>query len=439
MTNSPDLAAKPTPSAAATDSSPTHQSSPVYPDQRQAWMVVAGMAVSLCILFGSTLNSFGVFIPPITQTFLSTNEESANIASAFMLTMTLAMPLAGWLLDRIGPRAVMSSGAVLMGLGYFLASMSNDISSITLAMAVSGAGVGASTYIPSIALVMRWVDLKHQGLALGLMLSGGSIGAMILPMLLTHITELYNWRVAMQFIATLALLVCVPILLWLARLPQQPLPDSNQTSNLQNLSGKSIGQALRMPRYWLWVGVQILATLSTLGIIVNVIPYLISVGYSPQEAATMFAFKSVAGLLGSFTFGVLSSRWDIKPLLMVGMAIGGFGIFALLLGNDPSFGFGAIVAFTVAWGATFNLVNQLSPMLMEETVGQRNFGTLLGIGNLIAGVGAAFSPKLIGYLLDTSGNYSTALMLCAACMIAALIPLAFLPKRIPVSSTEQAQ
>ena len=128
-----------------------------------------------------------------------------------------------------------------------------------------------------------------------------------------------------------------------------------------------------MPRYWLWVGLQILTTLSTLGIIVNVIPYLISVGYSPQEAATMFAFKSVAGLLGSFTFGILSSRWDIKPLLMVGMAIGGFAILALLLGNDPS------------------------------------------------------------------GNYSTALMLCAACMIAALIPLAFLPKRIPISSTEHTE
>ena len=432
MTNSHDLAAKPTPRETATGS----QQTPVYPDQRKAWIVVAGMAVSLCILFGSTLNSFGVFIPQITKTLLSTNEESANIASAFMLMMTVAMPLAGWLLDRIGPRAVMSTGAALMGLGYLLASVSHDINSITLAMAVSGAGVGASTYIPSIALIMRWVDLKHQGLALGLMLSGGSIGSMIFPILLTHITELYNWRVAMQFIAALALLICVPILLWLARLPKQAGSSSDQHNNLQRLTGKSIGQAMRMPRYWLWVGLQILTTLSTLGIIVNVIPYLMSVGYSPQEAATMFAFKSVAGLLGSFTFGILSSRWDIKPLLMVGLAIGGFGILALLLGNDPSFGFAAIVAFTVAWGATFNLVNQLSPMLMEETVGQRNFGTLLGIGNLIAGVGAAFSPKLIGYLLDTSGNYSTALMLCAGCMIAALIPLAFLPKRIPISTTD---
>lgn len=434
MINSQDIAAKPY--NTAPNSVAVHTPAHAQPDQRQAWIVVAGMAVTLCILFGTTLNSFGVFVPPITQTFMSSNEETGNIASVFMLTMTLAMPLAGWLLDRIGPRAVMTSGAALMGIGYFLASVSQDLSSITLAMAVSGAGVGASTYIPSIALVMRWVELKRQGLALGVMLSGGSIGAMIFPILLTHITELYSWRVAMQFIAALGLLICVPVLLWLARLPKQPLPTDDDYSGPQERSGHSIGQALRLPRYWLWVALQILMTLSTLGIIVNMIPYLISVGYSPKEAATVFAFKSVAGLSGSFIFGLLSSRWDAKPLLMIGAAIGGFGILALLLATDPAFGFAAVVAFIIAWGATFNLVNQLSPMLMEQTVGQRNFGTLLGIGSLIAGVGAAFSPKLVGYLLDSSGSYSTALLLCAACMVGAIIPIAFQPKRIPVNTVK---
>lgn len=407
----------------------------LYPNQRQAWLVVASMAVSLCILFGTTLNSFGVFIKPIADTFLTSNEQTGNIASAFMLTMTLAMPLAGLLLDRIGPRIVMTSGALLVALGYFLASVSQDINTITIAMAISGAGVGASTYVPAIALIMRWVELKRQGLALGVMLSGGSIGAMIFPMLLTHISELYHWRTAMQFITAMALLICVPLLLWLARLPSQPLPGTEAHSNVQERTGVSIVSAFKLPRYWLWVALQILTTLSALGIIVNVIPYLISIGYTAQEAATMFAFKSVAGLLGSFVFGILSARWDIKPLLMVGLAIAGFGILALLLAKDPSFGFTAVIVFTVAWGATFNLVNQLSPMLMEQTVGQRNFGTLLGIGNLIAGVGAAFSPKLIGYLLDTTESYSIALILCAACMIGALIPLAFQPKRIPNSST----
>ncbi|MCK9533410.1 MAG: MFS transporter [Pseudomonas sp.] len=434
MMNSQDVAAKPTPRDTVSGSINPKAQAHVYPNQRQAWIVVAGMALTLFLLFGTTLNSFGVFIPPITTTFQSSHEQTANIPSAFMLTMTLAMPLAGWLLDRIGPRAVMTTGAMLTGLGYVLASMSQDIDSVTLAMAVSGAGVGASTYVPAIALVMRWVELKRQGLALGAMLSGATLGTIIFPILLTHIIELYGWRFAMQCIAALALLICVPLLLWLARLPSQPLPGSEAHTNRQELSGRSISQALRLPRYWLWVALQLLMTFSTLGIFINLIPYLISVGYTPQEAAATFAIKSVAGLSGSFLFGLLSSRWGIKPLLMVGTAIGGFGVLALLLAHDPSIGFSAVLVFSIAWGATFNLVNQLSPMLMEETVGQRNFGTLLGIGSLIAGVGGAYSPKLIGYLLDTSGSYSIALMLCALCMFGAMIPIAFQPKRVPVST-----
>ncbi len=434
MNNSHDAVAQPTAGQTANDSPQTQAYVHIYPDQRQAWIVVAAMAATMCILFGTTISSFGVFIPALTQTFASTNEQTANVATAFMVAMTLAMPLAGWLLDRIGPRTVMSAGALLMGAGYLMASVSHDINTVTLAMALSGIGVGASTYIPAIALVMRWVELKRQGLALGVLLSGGSIGTMIFPILLTYMTELHGWRFAMQAIAAITLLLCVPLLLRLARLPSKPLAGAYGQHSTQQLAGVSILKALRLPRYWLWIALQVLMSFSTLGIVVNMIPYLVSVGYSQQEAATLFALKSAVGLGGSFLFGVLSSRWNIKPILMIGMAIGGFSIFTLLLANDPTFGFSAVLFFTIAWGATFNLVNQLSPILMEETVGQRNFGALLGIGNLIGGLAGAFSPKLVGYLLDTSGTYSLALILCAACMLAAIVPIALQRTRLAVSA-----
>ncbi|MNR02259.1 hypothetical protein D3C85_1181030 [compost metagenome] len=57
-------------------------------------------------------------------------------------------------------------------------------------------------------------------------------------------------------------------------------------------------------------------------------------------------------------------------------------------------------------------------------MGQRNFGSLLGIGNLIAGLGSAFSPEAVGYLVDTTHSYSLALLLCAALAAAALLPIA---------------
>ena len=240
------------------------------PDQRQAWRVVIGMAVTVCILFGTTISAFGVFTPHITTTFQSSNEQTANIATAFIFSMTLAMPLAGWLLDRVGPRLVMTLGTLLMGSGYLFASVSQDINSLILALALSGLGVGASTYIPATALVMRWVELKRQALALGVLVSGISMGTIIFPMLLTYITELYDWRFAMQLIAALAFLVCVPLLLWLARLPCQPLPGSEEHCNMVELTGQTVKQALRLPRYWLWVAMQVLLTFSTLGIVINI-------------------------------------------------------------------------------------------------------------------------------------------------------------------------
>lgn len=400
---------------------PDTQSS-TTPNQRQGWGLVLGLAVVLCIGFGTTLNSISVFTVPITQAFQCSNEEAARVATAFLITMTLAMPLAGWLLDHISPRPVMTAGALLAALGYLLASWSQDISQLTLAIALSGVGVGASTYVPAITLATRWIVPDRQGLAYGILLSGAAIGAIIFPMLLTQVIVSVGWRSAMQAVAGMLLLICVPLLLWLARMPEATAgkPHAAPGSHLD----PSIGEALRMPRYWLWIAMQMLLTLSSIGIFIALVPYLVSAGYSAQQAAAFFAGTGAAAFVGNFVFGVLSYRWSAKAILLIGNAIGTGGILCLLAAGHPAFGIGALALFVLTWGCTFNLVNQLSPVLLVESMGQRNFGALLGIGNLIAGLVSALSPEAIGYLVDATHTYRLALLLCAALTIAALLPIA---------------
>ncbi|MND47761.1 L-galactonate transporter [compost metagenome] len=392
------------------------------PDPLQGRALVLGLALVLCILFGATLNSISVFTLPITATFGCSNEQAARLATAFIVTMTLAMPLAGWLLDRISPRPVMTAGAVMAALGLLLAARSPDIDQLTIAMALSGIGVGTSTYVPAITLATRWIAPNRQGLAFGILLSGASIGAVIFPVLLTQIIVRLDWRSAMEAVATLILLVCVPLLLWLARMPEGSSAAGQRPA--EQLAGHAIGHALRMPRYWLWVAMQMLLTLSSLGIFIALVPYLVSTGYSAQDAAAFYAGIGAAALVGNFAFGVLSNRWRATNILMIGTCLGIAGILCLLAAPDPLLGVGAIALFSLAWGTTFNLVNQLSPLLLVEAMGQRNFGSLLGIGNLIAGLGSAFSPEAVGYLVDTTHSYSLALLLCAALAAAALLPIA---------------
>ncbi|MCO5397335.1 MFS transporter [Ralstonia sp. 21MJYT02-11] len=364
--------------------------------------------------------------PPITQAFQCSNEQAARVATVFLITMTLAMPAAGWLLDRIAPCPVMTAGAVLTVIGYFVAARSLDIDVFTVAMGIAGIGVGASTYVPAITLASHWIAPHRQGLAYGILLAGGAIGAIIFPVLITHLTNAFGWRYAMQSIGWCIALTCVPLLLWVARLPNAEEVTHVAAPGMTPLAGYGIGEALRMPRYWLWIVMMLLVTLSSLGVYIALVPYLVASGYSAERAAAIYAAVGAATFIGNFLFGALSERWGARAVLLVGTAASAAGILCLLAVRDRTLGMMAIASFSLIWGSTFNLANQLSPLLLAEAVGQRNFGSLLGIGNLISGLGSAISPEALGYLVDVTHTYTHALVLCTALMAAALVPIALM-------------
>lgn len=392
------------------------------PDQRQGWLLVAGLAVVLCVMLGTTISALGLFVLPITADLHVSHEQAARMATAFMLSMILSMPLAGWLLDRLAPRPVMTAGSVLTVLGYLLAAGSPDIDRLTLALALAGIGVGASTYVPAMTLASRWMAPARQGLAFGILLAGAAIGGVIFPNLLTRLIGELGWRSVMQLIAGLILLVCVPLLLWLVRLPAVPAAASSHAA--QALPGHAIAQVLRMPRYWLWIAMQLLLSMSGVGIYISLVSCLQAAGYSAQTASSWYAGVGAASLAGNFLFGALSQRCSARTILLCGNALGIAGLLCLLLASHPDWGLVALAVFTLSWGATFNLVNQLAPLLLMEAVGPRNFGSLLGIGNLLGGLGAAFGPAAVGYLVDATSSYAPALLLCAALAAAASVPIA---------------
>jgi predicted MFS family arabinose efflux permease len=333
----------------------------------------------------------------------------------------------GWLLDRTAPRIVTTAGALLIALGYVGAARSPSLTLITASLAVAGIGVGASTYVPAVTLATRWIAPRRQGLAVAALIAGASTGGVIFPVVLADITAAIGWRGAMLSIAALVALICAPLLLWLARLP--PAPAAADPQSATAVTGRDIAQALRAPHYWLWITMLTLITLSGLGVYIALVPYLVSAGYSAQHAAAFYAVTGAVTLFGNLLFGVLGDRWGAKPVLLISTVLGAAGTVCLLAVRDPALGAGAIAFFSLAWGSTFNLVNQLSPLLLVEMVGPRNFGSLLGIGTLIAGLGSACSPGMIGYLVDITHAYTVPLLLCAGLMAVALLPIALLGRR----------
>ena len=102
----------------------------------------------MAISFGITINAFSVLTLPLIETFNCTNEQAARVATVFIITMTLSMPAVGWLLDHMAPRPVMALGAVITGIGYYMAAQSADINMFTIGMTVLHKP-SASRYAPA--------------------------------------------------------------------------------------------------------------------------------------------------------------------------------------------------------------------------------------------------------------------------------------------------
>src|SRR3954468_3285170 len=90
------------------------------------WVVVAAGGLMGCVAIG-TLFSLAVFLQPMTA---ATGWSRTGISTAMTLdfvTMGVSAFFWGALLDRFGPRLVVLSGAILLGLGLFLASRSTSL------------------------------------------------------------------------------------------------------------------------------------------------------------------------------------------------------------------------------------------------------------------------------------------------------------------------
>lgn len=397
-----------------------------------AWTLLVGLGLALCICFGVTINAFGVYTLQIAQSFGCSNEEANRPAAVFLLAMSLAMPVGGWLLDRVAPRPVMTLGVALAGISYLLAAQSRELSTFVLAVGVCGLGIGVSTYVPAIMLVTHWVPHRRQGLAFGVLLGTVSVGGILGPTLLTQASAAWGWQGALRLSGWLMLGVCLPLLLSLARLPA----GAARLHAHHGHSGESIAGALRAPAYWLWVLMLALLGVSTISLLMTLVPYLVSSGYSPEQAARAFALTSIATLVGNVAFGLLSARWGNARTLLGGTVAGALGVLCLLLVRDSQFGLTALLLFCVVWGTTFNLINQLSPGLLLESMGQRNFGSLLGLGNLISGIGSALGPVGFGHLVDRSHGYTLPLLVNAALMLLALLPIVLMPRPQPAMTSE---
>src|ERR687895_2665119 len=198
---------------------------------RYGWVMVAIGALMTCVAIGAMF-SLAVFLEPMTK---DTGWSRAGISSAMTLNF-LAMGASGFgwgaLSDRIGPRPVVLAGAVLLGLGLFLASRATSALQFQLAFGLLVGIAAGSFFTPMIAAVMGWIS-EHRGLAVSLVSVGVGVAPMTMSPFAAWLITQMDWRSAQLILAVVAWVTLVPAALFVRRPPATPAAEQGAAAGPQ--------------------------------------------------------------------------------------------------------------------------------------------------------------------------------------------------------------
>jgi len=136
--------------------------------------LVLGMIAMMAI--SSPQYVWTLFTGPLNQKLGTTLAELQWTFSLLIILQTWCSPLQAYLVDRFGPRLLISVGALMSGGGWVLSSYVNDVWALYFTYGViCGFGTGI-IYVGIIGLMVRWFP-DRRGLATGLAAAGYGFGA----------------------------------------------------------------------------------------------------------------------------------------------------------------------------------------------------------------------------------------------------------------------
>jgi MFS family permease len=362
------------------------------------WIIVGAGALMTCVALGAMF-SLAIFLEPIA---VDTNWSRAGISSAMTLNF-LVMGLGGFAwgaaTDRFGPRIVVLSGAVLLGLALVLASRTGSLAAFQLTYGVL-VGLSASAFFaPMIAATTAWFD-RNRSLAVSLVSAGMGVAPMTISPFARWLISAYDWRTAMLAIGIMAWVLLLPAAL-LVRRPPAPAAD-DAVPNPQAGGGMALRQAFRSPQF-LVLGFTFFACCAAhSGPIFHMVSYAMLCGVAPMAAVSIYSVEGLAGLGGRVLYGVLADRLGVKPVLVAGLLVQAVVIACYLLVNR----LGEFYTLAVIFGGTYGGVMPLYAVLARDYFGQRILGTVFGAATMLSSIGMAIGPLAGGFIYDHFADYT---------------------------------
>lgn len=377
------------------------------------WRMVA--AASALRVLGAGLHSFGftVFFLPLSQDLNLTRTSTSLAFSLARAEGAIEGPIVGHLLNRYGPKPIMLTAVILMGVGYLLLSQVNSYATFLIVYlgVISLAHAGGFMHAPMV-LINTWF-IRHRARAITISSAAFGLGGVVVAPLLSVIVQSLGWRWGAAVAGMVFLVVGIPLCLRIRRSPESMglLPDGdvpvNPTTDPDGARAQirsevevTLAEALRSFAFWGSVLAAGIRNGSYHAIAVHFIPLMVWKGLTQPQAALLLGVYAFLGMAFTLILGWFADRAN-KPRLNAAILFAAAGAMFLPIVGDSLWVLCLFTIFFAAVETTF----PLGWAVVGDLFGRKHYAQIRGYMTLFYTWGGVIGPVVAGAIFDRWHSY----------------------------------
>ena len=385
------------------------------------WWIVASSSGLHWLAATLFMQSYGPYLVMLQGEF---GWSKTLLAGAFALTRIesgILGPLQGWLVDRFGPRIVLTVGILLFGLGFMLFSQVDSLLGFYLTFALIAVGSSLGGFATLMVPLVHWFD-RHRAKAVSLSQMGYSIGGLSVPLIILCL-EAFGWRMTAFCSGVAVILVGLPLARLVRHRPQDygEVPDGVRGDKDGDQSALPTGrdftarEAMRTWTFWLISFGHAFALLTVSSLMVHLVPHLTEGLNFPLAAAGLIvALMTGCQMVGQLAGGYLGDRFDKRFICVLCMVAHCIGLLLVAYAAD----LWMVLLFAALHGFAWGVRGPQMVALRADYFGASSFGTIMGFSSLVVMLGMSAGPIVAGYMADLAGNYRGGFTLLALLALA---------------------
>lgn len=361
------------------------------------WMIVGLGALYYCYEYFLRIVP-SVMTPELMKAYNLTGLQVGSLSAYYYHAYMPMQILVGILMDRYGPRRLLTVACFLCAMGTFLFAGSHDLVWAQAGRFMVGLG-SAFAFVGALKLATIWLPPDRFALVSGIITCLGMVGAMIGDVLLRAMVDAIGWKVALYVAGVVGLGLAV--VLWGIIRDYNPL-HKNFIHHTVDFPGLFSGLwvALKTPQIWIngIVGLLLYLSLSAFAEMWS-IPYLQQArGLSNVTAASVNSMIFLGWAVGGPFWGWFSDYVRLRCLPITAASFSALVLVCVLL-YVPGLPLALLYLLMFLFGF-LSSVQILVFAICRESAPIRISGTAIALTNMIVMVGGNVFQPLIGKLLD---------------------------------------